>query len=155
MAAQEEAQLTDSVHKGTARLTKGGPGAAECRGLTNTLHQVRTRKKREEKPTTHKGPFILRPFLSHTLSTWWNVRTSASPSAGPLTRLHPTRAFRNSVEFLFLGETMCCELSGHQGCSCSRWKSLRLNFPISYYAVCHLLFRHETYRSSCVQRTPY
>lgn len=50
--------------------------------ITNTLRQVETKNNSEEKPTIHKGPFILWTFLLHTHFTWWNIRTFAFISVG-------------------------------------------------------------------------
>lgn len=63
-------------------LTKGDIGVECLVRITSSLHQVETKNNSEEKPTTHKGPFILWTFLFHTYFTWWNVRPSTCISIG-------------------------------------------------------------------------
>lgn len=73
----------------------------ESRGfvrITNTLHQVETKNNSEEKPTIHKGPFILWAFLLHTHFTWWNVRTFAFISVGSFWFFHIQLAHFTTIQ---------------------------------------------------------
>lgn len=67
VAAPEKERLTDSTNKGRGKISQRE--IQESQGfvhITNTLHQVETKNNSEEKPTIHKGPFILWAFLLHT-----------------------------------------------------------------------------------------
>lgn len=132
----------------------------ESRGsvrITNTLHQVETKNNSEEKPTIHKGPFILWAFLLHTHFTWWNIRPLAFISVGsfwffPHSTGNISQLFSGPI---FLQINVLCTLMTYLGVNEIRWKLLRLKCPHFFTTMSATYCSATKYCSSRINESSY